>query len=184
MDANDIAALERLFDDAEQYEQIHQLTEGNAMIEIRWMIRRDVPSVLDVDAATFENPWTEDGLAKTLSQRNAIGITACVGDAITGFAVYELHKSRIEIVRFAVHPAWRGQGVGRALMDRLKFKLHSQRRQELWFDLPDNTPTESFRFLSYFGFEAVQMFRGGVGERDKYRFVYSVQQPAESFHRI
>ena len=40
---------------------------------IRWMIRRDMPEVLAIEAASFEFPWLEDDFIRCLRQRNCIG---------------------------------------------------------------------------------------------------------------
>lgn len=178
----DLSELERIFDDDEQAEQINQRKE-TAVHEIAWMIRRDVPSVLAIDDASYPQPWTEDELVECLQKRNRIGIVVKDGDMIRGFAVYELQKERLALVRLAVDPYHRRQGCGTALIDRLKHKLAAQRRRELWADVPDNLDTCSFRFLASCGLRAVQMFRGKDGERDKYRFVYSIEQPSAAFHR-
>ena len=43
-------------------------------VHIRWMIRRDMAEVLDIERQCFEFPWTEDEFINCLRQRNAIGM--------------------------------------------------------------------------------------------------------------
>ena len=38
-------------------------------VHIRWMIRRDMPEVLQIEAASFEFPWLEDDFIRCLRQR-------------------------------------------------------------------------------------------------------------------
>src|SRR3954451_15483150 len=98
---------------------------------IRWMIRRDMPVVMGIELASFEYAWTEDDFLRCLRQRNCIGMVAERGDAIIGFMIYELHRTRLQLLNFAVAPAVRRTGVGGLLIGKLIYKLCSHRRQKL-----------------------------------------------------
>ena len=39
-------------------------------VHIRWMIRRDMAEVLDIEGQCFEFPWSEDDFVRCLRQRN------------------------------------------------------------------------------------------------------------------
>ena len=45
-------------------------------VHIRWMIRRDMPEVLDIENRSFEFSWTEEDFIRCLRQRNCIGMVA------------------------------------------------------------------------------------------------------------
>ena len=90
---------------------------------IRWMIRVDMPAVLDIENASFEFPWSEDVFIGCLRQRNNIGMVVTMGSSVVGYFIYELCKTRIHVLNFAVHPAFRRQGVGRAMVEKLRGKL-------------------------------------------------------------
>src|SRR5215467_12994633 len=81
-------------------------------VHIRWMIRRDMPEVLSTELASFEYAWTEDDFLRCLRQRNCIGMVAEHNDRVVGFMIYELHKNRLHILNFAVHPSARRLGIG------------------------------------------------------------------------
>lgn len=99
-------------------------------VHIRWMIRRDYSDVLAIDAASFSHAMVESELMNILRQKNSIGIVAESesSEKILGFAIYDLEKDLIDIVRFAVHPEHRRQGIGTALLDKLISKLNPLRR--------------------------------------------------------
>src|SRR3989475_11299114 len=80
-------------------------------VHIRWMIRRDMPEVLQAEQLSFEFAWTEEDFLRCLRQRNCIGMVAEQGEKVVGFMIYELHKSKLHILNFAVHPSWRRGGV-------------------------------------------------------------------------
>ena len=43
-------------------------------IHIRWMIRRDMPEILEIEKQSFEFPWCEEDFIRCLRQRNCIGM--------------------------------------------------------------------------------------------------------------
>ena len=98
---------------------------------IRWMIRRDMPEVLLIECSSFDLPWEETDFIKTLRQCNCIGIVIERGTDVVGYVLYELNKTSLTILNFAVHPNHRLQGAGTALINKLKSKLTEQRRNQL-----------------------------------------------------
>ena len=53
------------------------------------------------------------------------------GEKVVGFMIYELHKNKLHILNFAVHPAWRRLGVGVQMVAKLISKLSSHRRTRI-----------------------------------------------------
>src|SRR5690348_15597808 len=100
-------------------------------VHVRWMIRRDMPEVLAIEGQSFEFPWAEDDFWLQLRQRNCIGMVADHGDEVVGFMIYELHKTRLHVLNFAVAAEHRRRGVGRQMMAKLMGKLSQQRRSRL-----------------------------------------------------
>jgi len=92
-------------------------------VHIRWMIRRDMPEVLQIERHSFDYPWTEDDFFNCLRQRNCIGMVAEHGDRVVGFMIYELHKTRIHVLNFAVAEAHRHCGVGSQMIAKLSAGL-------------------------------------------------------------
>jgi ribosomal-protein-alanine N-acetyltransferase len=88
------------------------------------MLKRDYSDVLAIDSASFSYAMAESELMNILRQKNSIGIVAESSEKILGFAIYDLEKDSIDIVRFAVHPEHRRQGIGTALLDKLISKCH------------------------------------------------------------
>ena len=58
-------------------------TEADRLrIQLRWMIRRDMPEVLAIEQEAFEFPWSDEDFTRCLRQRNCIGMVAEVGDSV------------------------------------------------------------------------------------------------------
>lgn len=102
---------------------------------IRWMIRRDMPEVLAIEAASFEFPWLEDDFIRCLRQRNCIGMVAEHDDRVVGFMIYELNKSRIQVLNFATAPDAQRRGVGTQMVRKLIGKLSAQRRTRILLEV-------------------------------------------------
>lgn len=77
---------------------------------IRWLIRRDMPEVLDIELGSFKfGIWNEDDFMCCLRQRNCIGMVAEYNHRIVGFMIYQLHKAKLHVLNFAVDPEFRRQ---------------------------------------------------------------------------
>jgi ribosomal-protein-alanine N-acetyltransferase len=127
-------------------------------VHIRWMIRRDMPEVLQTEIDSFEFAWTEEDFLRCLRQRNCIGMVAEQGEKVVGFMIYELHKSKLNILNFAVQPAHRRSGVGAQMIAKLVSKLSSHRRTKITLEVREtNLPAQLF-FRSQ-GFRAMRVMR-------------------------
>lgn len=127
-------------------------------VHIRWMIRRDMPEVLSIEANGFEFPWCEEDFIHCMRRRNCIGMVAEDDDRVVGFMIYELQKSRIHVLNFAVADDYRRRGVGSQMIAKLISKLSSQRRSRLILEIREtNLPAQLF--FRENGFRAVSVLR-------------------------
>lgn len=126
---------------------------------IRWMIRRDMGDVLAIEKESFEFPWCEDDFVRCLRQRNCIGMVAELDDSVAGFMIYELHKSRLHILNFAVATRYRRMGVATQMVDKLIGKLSTQRRSRILLEVRETNLAAQLFFRSA-GFKAVSVLRG------------------------
>jgi [ribosomal protein S18]-alanine N-acetyltransferase len=127
-------------------------------VHIRWMIRRDMPEVLQTEQESFEFSWTEEDFLRCLRQRNCIGMVAEQGEKVVGFMIYELHKSKLHILNFAVNPTQRRSGVGAQMVAKLISKLSSHRRTRITLEVRE-TNLAAQLFFRQQGFRAVRVLR-------------------------
>ena len=114
-------------------------------VHIRWMIRRDMPEVLAIEEDSFEFPWSEEEFLRCLRQRNCIGMVAEHDERVVGFMIYELNKTRIHVLNFAVARDHRRLGVGKQMISKLIGKLSSQRRARIILEVREtNLPAQLF----------------------------------------
>ena len=133
-------------------------TRDRVRVHIRWMIRRDMPEVLRSEQDSFDYSWTEDDFLRCLRQRNCIGMVAEHDHKIVGFMIYELHKSRLQILNFAVAPEVRRSGVGSQMVLRLIDKLSQQRRNEIMLECRERN-LEGQLFFRNQAFRATNVLR-------------------------
>jgi ribosomal protein S18 acetylase RimI-like enzyme len=120
------------------------------MVEIRWMIRRDTPSILEMDSIT------EDELIKHLRARNSIGKVAMLDGEVVGYMLYAYRKQQLRLLRLVVHPSHRRKGIGRQLIERLQTKLNPERLIKI-LSAVDETNLGGQLFLKAMGFRAVKI---------------------------
>ena len=125
---------------------------------IRWMIRRDMPEVRQIESSSFEFPWTEDDFIQCLRQRNCIGMVCEHEEQVVGFMIYELHKTRLHIINLAVHPDYRRRGVGNQMVEKLISKLSRQRRDKILLEVRE-TNLDAQLFFKQAGFMAISVLR-------------------------
>jgi [ribosomal protein S18]-alanine N-acetyltransferase len=141
-----------------------------AQVHIRWMIRRDMPEVLQTEQMSFEYAWTEEDFLRCLRQRNCIGMVAEHGEKVVGFMIYELHKNKLHILNFAVHPAWRRMGVGAQMVAKLISKLSSHRRTRITLEVRE-TNLAAQLFFHRQEFKAVRVLRAFYEDSGEDAFV-------------
>ncbi len=158
-------------------------------VHIRWMIRRDMPEVLDIESQSFEFPWLEEDFIRCLRQRNCIGMVAEHDDRVVGFMIYELHKTRIHVLNFAVAVDYHRRGVGSQMVAKLIAKLSTQRRNRIILEVRE-TNLAAQLFFRENGFRAVSVLRSYYEDtpEDAYlmQYRYRAEQPSvlEPVNRI
>jgi ribosomal-protein-alanine N-acetyltransferase len=154
-------------------------TKEQVKVHIRWMIRRDMPEVLRTEQESFEYSWTEEDFLKCLRQRNCIGMVAELGDKVVGFMIYELHKSKLHVLNFAVHPEFRRMGVGRQMVAKLIGKLSSHRRTKITLAVRE-TNLFAQLFFKMLDFRAIKVLRTYYDDSGEDAFLMQFRVSADS----
>ncbi len=156
------------------------LGKQDVCVHIRWMIRRDMMEVLEIENQSFEFPWSEDDFIRCLRQRNCIGMVAEHDERVAGFMIYELHRNRLHILNFAVGPDFRRRGVGQQMVEKLIGKLSSQRRNRILLEVRE-TNLDAQLFFRDLGFRAISVLRDFYDDttEDAYLMQYRYRTEAE-----
>ena len=128
-------------------------------VHIRWMIRRDMSDVMRIETDSFDFAWTEEDFIRCLQQRNCIGMVAESNDKVLAFMIYELHKSKLHLMNFAVAAEMRRRGVGMQLATKLVGKLSTHRRNRITLAVRETNLAAQLFFRKQ-EFRAMKVLRG------------------------
>ena len=141
-------------------------------VNVRWMIRRDMPEVLAIEKESFTYPWSENDFVLTLQQKLMVGKVVEYREKVIGYCIYELRKKYLDVLNIAVHPDFRRQGVGSALMKDLKKQLKNDRKRIKLVAADYNL--DAHLFYKSQDFRAIDIIKDYyIAENvDGYKFVY------------
>lgn len=87
---------------------------------IRYMTEQDIDEVLDIEKKSFKTPWSRDAFIKEIKQNKlAKYIVAFIDDKIVGYGGIWFIVDEGHITNIAVHPSFRGLGIGNLLVEGL-----------------------------------------------------------------
>jgi len=145
-------------------------------VHIRWMIRRDLAEVLEIERASSPDAWDELEFLDQLRRRNCIGMVADLHDQVAGYMIYELGKRELKVLRLVVDPRWRRKGVGAQMVAKLVGKLSHLRRSRIWVHVRESNLAAQL-FLRSQRFRAVEIVRECYADtnEDAYVFCYALE---------
>lgn len=94
-------------------------------IFFRSMQIEDLDAVLDIERVSFPTPWSRNAFISELTENNLCYYWVCVfspegdgveGQRVVGYAGIWLIVDEVHITTIAIHPDWRGSGLGEALL--------------------------------------------------------------------
>jgi ribosomal-protein-alanine N-acetyltransferase len=102
------------------------------IITIDSMKKSDIDQVLAIEQASFSQPWSKNlFLSEFRSPLISKLLVSLAGDPvlrrITGYLIYWLVEDEMHILNLAVAPAWRRQGIARALVVEGVRRGHAQK---------------------------------------------------------
>jgi ribosomal-protein-alanine N-acetyltransferase len=127
------------------------------------MTLADLDAVGEIERLSFPVPWPLAGYQRELTQnRDAHYFVACApgpdpaaaGGTVVGHAGLWMQYDEAHISTLAVHPAWRGRGVGARLLMRLIDCARERGAVELTLEVRASN-TAAQRLYERFGFEVL-----------------------------
>lgn len=120
---------------------------------IHWMTRRHLPEVVRIESQSFGNAWNEE---QFLAMGDRIGcdkFVAISGGHVVGYLFCDLHRDFMRIINIAVHPEFRRQGIGVALVQKLINRLSTGTRSRISLEVRE-TNLVAQQFFRAIGFRA------------------------------
>jgi len=72
--------------------------------QIRWLLRRDMPQIQNIERHNSHQPWTETRYLHALKQQRCIGLVVQERQQVIGIMIYRKQPQRFEIVHLLVAP--------------------------------------------------------------------------------
>lgn len=136
---------------------------------LRWMIRRDLLAVLDIERRSYLNPMkAEQVMAFMEAQDITCQVLEFHDETIAGHVFYQSLATSLELHRFVIHPSLRQIGLGKHMLDVLKRGL-SGKRPAIGVTVAESNIVAQL-FLRANGFVCRSTIKGD--EMDYYRFSY------------
>ncbi len=136
-------------------------TRGNQEASARPFEIRDIPALLAIDGACFEDLWRYDALSfHEIAATHPYFVVAELNGQVVGYQFNTVDYGSGYLVRIAVHPSVNGRGVGARLMaDAIAFFQQAGVERIMLNTQDDNA--RAHRLYEWFGFVRLQQ-RGFV----------------------
>lgn len=145
-------------------------------LQIRWLIRRDMPNVMRIENECFQFAWTEQDFIDCLRQRCCIGMVVEVNQKVVGYMIYELSAKYYTLFNLAVDPEWHRNGIGTAMIAKMFSKLTTYRRDMVETEVRE-TNLKAQLFFQAMGFRAVSIVKGRYDDTAEDAYVMRYQLP-------
>lgn len=140
-------------------------SRGNMQVHVRPVERRDLPALLAIEEACFEDFWRYDALSfEDILATHPYFVVAELNGGVVGYQFNALDGEAGYLVRIAVHPSASGKGVGIRLMSEAITFFKQARVLRIMLNTQDDN-AHAHRLYEWFGFVRIQQI-GFVLRRD------------------
>ena len=82
----------------------------------RAMKPEDLDEVMTIERRSFQSPWSRESFLNDISRADAVAMVAVVQNRVSAYLVAWRVEDELHIGNLAVHPDYRRQGLGTALL--------------------------------------------------------------------
>jgi [ribosomal protein S18]-alanine N-acetyltransferase len=144
-------ALHRLLYSYDKY-NYHVASTGNPDVKLRPVEKRDIPALLAIEEACFEDFWRYDALSfEDIATTHPYFVVAELNGNVVGYQFNALEDEFGYLVRIAVHPSVNGQGVGVRLMSEAITFFQQAKVLRIMLNTQDDN-VRAHRLYEWFGF--------------------------------
>lgn len=92
----------------------------NNSVEISYLTIKDIDEILNISRLSFKTPWSRESLIKELDDNSfARYVVAKKDGLVLGYGGLWIIVDEAHVTNIAVHPEYRGTGIGNMLMDAM-----------------------------------------------------------------
>jgi ribosomal protein S18 acetylase RimI-like enzyme len=125
---------------------------GNQHVKLRPVEKRDIPALLAIEKACFEQLWRYDALSfEDIAATHPYFVVAELNGDVVGYQFNALEDDAGYLIRIAVHPSVNGQGVGVRLMSEAIAFFKQAHALRIMLNTQDDN-VRAHRLYEWFGF--------------------------------
>ena len=144
-------ALHRLLYAYDKYDYSIPST-GNPDVKLRPVEKRDIPALLAIEKACFEDFWRYDAFSfEDIAATHPYFVVAELNGKVIGYQFNALEDEFGYLVRIAVHPSVNGQGIGVRLMSEAITFFQQAHVLRIMLNTQDDN-VRAHRLYEWFGF--------------------------------
>jgi [ribosomal protein S18]-alanine N-acetyltransferase len=130
--------------------------KGNPDVKLRPVEKRDIPALLAIEEACFEDFWRYDALSfEEIAETHPYFVVAELNGKVVGYQFNALEDEHGYLVRIAVHPSVNGQGIGIRLMSEAIAFFKQEHVLRIMLNTQDDN-VRAHRLYEWFGFVRIQ----------------------------
>ena len=131
-------------------------TFGNRNVTVRPVRESDIPALLTIEDACFEDLWRYDAVSfKDIAATHPYFVVTEMQGEVVGYQFNALDGSYGYLVRIAVHPSVNSQGIGARLMAEAIRFFGRERVQRIMLNTQAEN-THAHRLYEWFGFTRIE----------------------------
>ena len=129
---------------------------GNLQVVVRPVRASDIPALLSIEKACFEDLWRYDAIAfQDIAASHPYFVVAERSGKVVGYQFNALDNGFGYLVRIAVHPSVGGRGIGARLMAEAVRFFERERVLRIMLNTQDDN-TYAHRLYEWFGFVRIE----------------------------
>ena len=114
--------------------------------------KEDIKLIAELEARTFSDAWTENGVKETFEQTQAFITVAEVDGRFAGYCIIYYVMDEAEIARIATNEAVRRRGVGKGLLNHTCECCREKQIERLLLDVRESNEG-AIAFYTNYGFQ-------------------------------
>lgn len=106
-------------------------------IQVTWRLAniRDIPALIEIERASFGTPWTPGEIEEEIDKPLARFWVADGEGGLVAFGIQWFVVGEAQLANIAVHPDFRGQGLGKKMMGRLIEDARSEGMEKMTLEV-------------------------------------------------
>jgi len=132
-------------------------------IRLKMIIRNpsivDADQVYEIERLSFEHPFPKEVIFIQLFLHSDTSLVVEHNGRVIGYAIAARENGKLHLLNFAVHPSYRGKGLGKLLLDRIIKLAEKRGLKEVYLEVESDNEIAKALYKKM-GFKEVKVLKG------------------------